>query len=369
MKADPNWASAPGETIQRLMMLREIPRDELAEALNLSLERFDALIGGHVRITLEIAEALSEHLGSSSRFWFARDKSYVRELARLGTSGPDDEDSWATTMPVRSMKRLGWLSQTARGDSLRADLLGFFDCANLQEWGIRYSTGVGEVAFRTSLAYPADGMATLVWLRVGEKKADELRLEKYSCKSFRTLLPSLKKLSAFKHPKSFISRIQTACSSVGVAVTTARAPEGCRASGASWVNRNGNPVIHLSFRHLSEDHFWFTFFHEVGHVLLHGNSHIDGENSGTLAVDQGEQEAEADAFAQEALVTSDIRARLMAGRPNRAAIISAAREADVTPGIVVGQLENAGTLAHGKLSFLKRRYRWENDSYLPVLRT
>jgi Zn-dependent peptidase ImmA (M78 family) len=213
-------------------------------------------------------------------------------------------------------------------------------------------------------------MATLVWLRVGEKQADDLRLPKYDRDRFRIVLPTLKKLSAFKHPKSFLLRIKNACSSVGVAVTTARAPEGCRASGASWFNRNGNPVIHLSFRHLSEDHFWFTFFHEAAHVLLHGESHIDGESSSPLALDQATQEEEANVFAQQVLIALDIRERLMDRRPNRASIISAARDADVTPGIVVGQLENAGVLAYGKMSFLKRRYRWEdNDPYVPELLT
>jgi HTH-type transcriptional regulator / antitoxin HigA len=196
-----------------------------------------------------------------------------------------------------------------------------------------------------------------------------LRLGKYNRKQFKAILPTLKKLSAFKHPKSFLPRIQSACSAVGVAVTTSRAPEGCRASGASWFNRNGNPVIHLSFRHLSEDHFWFSFFHEAGHVVLHGQSHIDGEGASVLAADQTEREAEANAFAEGTLLSSDVRERLMATRPGRAAIIAAARESNVTPGIVVGQLENAGVLSHGKMSFLKRRYHWEHDPYVPTLRS
>ena len=29
--------------------------------------------------------------------------------------------------------------------------------------------------------------------------------------------------------------------------------------------------IQMSFRFLTDDHFWFTFFHEVGHLILHPN--------------------------------------------------------------------------------------------------
>ncbi|MGJ5019642.1 ImmA/IrrE family metallo-endopeptidase [Bradyrhizobium oligotrophicum] len=368
MTVEADWASAPGETIQRIMALREISSEELADGLGLGDDEFQALIIGEVRVTLTIAERLAQNLGSSPRFWLARDKSYVRERARLGIVGPADENAWANTMPVRSMKRYGWLPPMVRGAALQSHLLSFFDCGSLREWGVRYSSGVGEVAFKASLAFPADGMATLVWLRVGEKQAEHLKLGRYDQNLFRSTLPSLKRLSAFKHPEVFLGRLRSACGAAGVAVTTSRAPEGCRASGASWFGRGGNPVIHLSFRHLSEDHFWFTFFHEAAHILLHGESHIDGESVGDLAFDQAEQEAEADMFARDVLVPPNVRARLIEGRPTRSTVIASAREAGVTPGIVVGQLENAGVLAHGQLSFLKRRYRWDDSPYVPVMR-
>src|SRR4051794_7746899 len=109
MREDPNWASPPGETIQRLIAAREIQPEELADRLGLRMEQLDALIGGQTRISLAIAEVLAETLGSSPRFWLARDKSYVREVARLGTAGPVEENSWVAAMPTKSMKRYGWL--------------------------------------------------------------------------------------------------------------------------------------------------------------------------------------------------------------------------------------------------------------------
>lgn len=368
MNFSPNWASPPGETIRRLLAVREVSSEELAERIGLRGKQFEALIAGRSRITLEIAEGLAEVLGSSARFWLARDKSYVRELARLGATGAVDEESWIASMPTKSMKRYGWLPHGTRGPSLRSHLLEFFDCATLQEWGGRYSSGVGEVAFRTSLAFAADGMATLVWLRAGERLGDTLRLPSYDPEAFKKVLPTLKKLSVFKHPRNYLARIQSICGAVGVAVTSSRAPDGCRASGASWFNRNGNPIIHLSFRHLSEDHFWFTFFHEAGHVVLHGQSHIDGEGLSPVAADLTSKEDEANLFAQDLLLPAGIRERLVAGPVTRKTVIAAAREANVTPGVVVGQLENAGVVAHGKMSFLKRRYQWQDDSFIPSLR-
>ena len=41
-------------------------------------------------------------------------------------------------------------------------------------------------------------------------------------------------------------------------------------SGATrWLTPE-KALIQLSLRHKSDDQLWFTFFHETGHVLLHG---------------------------------------------------------------------------------------------------
>ena len=58
----------------------------------------------------------------------------------------------------------------------------------------------------------------------------------------------------------------------------------------------------LSFRYLSDDHFWFTFFHEAAHLLLHGEKSTFVEDEAT---DQTEKEKQANAFAAGMLVPSD----------------------------------------------------------------
>ncbi|WP_164771996.1 ImmA/IrrE family metallo-endopeptidase [Mesorhizobium sp. M2C.T.Ca.TU.002.02.1.1] len=368
MTVEPNWASPPGATIARVMKMREIDAAELADAMNLSAEDFDSLLRGRHRLNKEMAAVLADNLGSTARFWLARDKDYIRELARLGQTDVMDANNWLQSMPLSSMRRFGWLPKDSRTRQAQMkDLLAFFDCDSLQNWGLRYSSGVGAVAFRTSLAFASDGMATLVWLRAGEVQLPTSAV-KFDRTRFKQILPSLKRLSAFKQPSRMLERLREACLKVGVLVTTARAPEGCRASGASWFDSAGRPVIHLSFRHLSEDHFWFTFFHEAAHVLLHGENHIDGEGSETMGSDTERQEAEANAYAQTLLLPDEIREPLLARRAISAKlVVDAARAARVTAGVVVGQLERAGAIAHGKLSFLKHRYRWTSDPYVPEL--
>lgn len=369
MRTEPNWASPPGATIARIIKTREIDSSEFADAVGLKSHEFDELLLGKLRLSAKLAEALAEQLGSTARFWLARDKDYLKELARLGAADVTTIDQWAQSMPVASMRRFGWLTADSRTKLARNDaLLTFFDCKNIQEWGLRYSAGVGAVAFRTSLAFASDGMATLVWLRAGEAQLAPCPNAYFDREEFKRILPSLKRLSAFKRPATILQRLREACVGVGVSITTARAPDGCRASGASWFDANGRPVIHLSFRHLTEDHFWFTFFHEAAHVILHGQTHIDGEEVDALRADTETQEDEANSYAQDILLPDDIRQDLLDRQVLSAkAIMQAAKAAKVTAGVVVGQLEKNKAIQHGKFSFLKHRYRWGTNSYVPEL--
>jgi len=369
MRTEPNWASPPGATIARVMKAREIDPSEFADAVGLKVHEFDELLHGKLRLSESLAEALAEQLGSTARFWLARDKDYLKELARLGAADVTAIDQWAQSMPVASMKRFGWLPADSRTKLARNNaLLSFFDCKSIQDWGQRYSAGVGAVAFRTSLTFASDGMATLVWLRAGEAQLAPQPNARFDHEEFERILPSLKRLSAFKRPETILQRLREACAVVGVSITTARAPEGCRASGASWFDASGRPVIHLSFRHLSEDHFWFTFFHEAAHIILHGQTHIDSDGVEVMGEDTEKQEDEANAYAQAILLPDDIRQDLLSRQVLSAkAILQAAKVAKVTAGVIVGQLEKAEAIKYGKFSFLKHRYRWGANSYVPDL--
>lgn len=366
---EPNWSSPPGETITRLMGSREIDTADLADAMGLSIDDFDALMKGHRRLTEEDASVLAANLGSTARFWLARDATYVLDMARLDGGGSEaSEASWLGSMPASSMRKFGWVTKgTWAKEKLREEILAFFGCATIQEWGKRYSSGVGAVAFRTSVSLESDGMATLVWLRAGEIATADRDLPKFDIVAFKRLLPGLKKLSAFKRPSAFLPRLVEACHDVGVAVATARSPAGCRASGASWFDIKGNPIVLLSFRHMAEDHFWFTFFHEAAHVVLHGQNHIDGDGGQVMGNDTEGQEHEANDFAQEILFPAELRAELDERGYGPKAVRGIARAAGVTPGIIVGQLEKAGVVRHGQLNYLRHRYRWGDDPYVPEL--
>lgn len=365
---EPNWASPPGDTISRMAAAEKISVRELAERIGFEEGLLSRIMEGRVVISDEIGDALSSKLGASRQFWIERYNQFLSDRARLAGSAPTQAlSTWGQLFPVRALRELGWLPKGSRGERLSEDILRFFGCDSISGWNARYSTGIGQVAFRTSFVFEADEMATLAWLRIGEMQAENLTLAKFSARKFEKRLTELKKLCALKHPELFFPRLRQACAEAGVGLVSSKAPKGCRASGATWTSPKGNPIVLLSFRYLSEDHFWFTFFHEAAHVILHGTDRISVDGTDPSPLGTSVCEDEADIFAQETLVPADLRDEMLNAMPTRLHARRVARKAGVTPGIIVGQLQKAGALQPHQFNDLKRRYKWEGNTILPVL--
>ncbi len=82
-------------------------------------------------------------------------------------------------------------------------------------------------------------------------------------------MPELKAIIA-NHPEGFFNQLQSICLEAGVKVVYTPCINKAPISGSTcWLNGD-TPFIQLTGRYNRNDSFWFTFFHEAGHILLHG---------------------------------------------------------------------------------------------------
>jgi len=112
----------------------------------------------------------------------------------------------------------------------------------------------------------------------------------------------------------------------------------------------------LSFRHLTDDHFWFSLFHEAGHLILHEDDGLFLELKNSADKDK---EEEANLFAQNILIPETERDEFLSlNEKSWKKIVRFSKKIGVSTGIVVGQLQHAKRVDHGKLEKLKTRYKW-----------
>jgi len=80
---EPNWASAPGETIADCIEHVGMSRLELGEQLGLCSMKVKQLFEGELAITPALAEKLEQVVGSTAQFWLNREANYRVSLARI----------------------------------------------------------------------------------------------------------------------------------------------------------------------------------------------------------------------------------------------------------------------------------------------
>ena len=110
-------------------------------------------------------------------------------------------------------------------------------------------------------------------------------------------------------------------------------------------------VVGLTVRGKDADRFWFSLFHELGHIVLGHINKIDGTND--------EDEISADAFASDTLIPQDSLLRFMSahvGAYNKRAIIDYADSIGIDAGIVVGRLQKEGAIRYDWFNDLKTKY-------------
>ncbi|RDI57155.1 ImmA/IrrE family metallo-endopeptidase [Microvirga subterranea] len=349
-----DWFSMPGDTLLSLMERRNVSAHELAEGLVGGMDAVRGLLAGSCRIDARLAEELAFALGGSAEFWLRRQANFDESLARVVSMiYPNEGEEWLKRVPVPGSRAKGRLSEPQRRDEVRRRLV-FFNVNSLQAWMRRYGSIRSETQFRTSPTLLSDDGAVSMWLRQGELEAALLPSKPWNAEGLRDRLGAIRSLSRIGHPTRFLPKLRDLLAEVGVALVAVRAPTGCRASGATRMISADKAMILMSFRHRADDHFWFTLFHEIGHLLLHGGqTFIDDEETF-----QDDPEREANEFARGCIVPAQRQSEFECLRPERKSVLRFSVSVGTAPGLIVGQMQHRKMIGHDRLNSLKRRWTW-----------
>ena len=354
---NPDWFSPPSESIRYLLRQKAVPAHYLASQLHGGTDTLRGLFDGTVTIDRTIAKSLTNILGGTERFWLSRQDIYDKALERA-THLTSDEDinGWLSQIPTPDPKPRGRMTATGRLTELRRRLV-FYNVSNLRSWTKRYGTFGSSTLFRKSDAYRADTGSVSMWLRLGELESDMITTRPWNAENLRDRLPSIRKLCRVSQPTRFIPRLRALFAESGVAMAVVPSPQGCPASGATKWLSSDKAMILVSFRYRTDDQFWFTLFHEIGHLLLHqADTFVDGDV--TLPEDQFETEA--NDFARDCIIPAEKRSEFEDLPHDYRSVVRFSVSVHISPGLTVGQLQHEGQIEYNRLNFLKRRWNWHD---------
>ena len=349
----PDWFSKPADSLLGLMRRRDIPIETVADVLDGGMETMRGLVSGTHAVDKDLARSLSASVGGSPKFWLKRQANYERALDFALRKALGELDEWLESVPAPGGKPRGRLSDARKKTELRKRL-EFYGVSSLRAWNAKYGQMRSKTQFRTSQAFSSNAGSVSLWLRQGELEAALTTTRRWNSDGLRDLIDDILKLSKIRQPNRFLPRLKALASEVGVAVVALRAPKGCKASGASRLVTPEKAMVLLSFRHLSDDHFWFTLLHEFGHLILHGgNAFVDTDDT---YIDDHEREA--NGFASSYIVPPARWEEFANLRYDRDSVLRFSVSLGIAPGLIVGQLQHRGVIPRDRLNFLKRRWTW-----------
>lgn len=304
-----------------------------------------AVLNGESSITPEMAVLFENVLKIPARFWLENQRQYDEFIARTRRVIVIEEAiEWAKCFPYAQMAKFGWVDATRIAEEKVEELFKFFGLSNKTAWENYYLGQKLKLSFRISLKHTSEPFAISAWLRQGEILASQLKAADFDERKFKTNLQTIKGIMA-KQPADFFPQLQSLCAEAGVKVVyTPCLPKAPISGSSRWLN--DTPLIQLSARYGQNDRFWFTFFHEAGHILLHGKKYISLENI-EFSEAEVDKEKEADEFSVNWTFTPEQEKEVLAAAPlNENDIAAFAQKFNTHPAMIIGRFHHKGLLPY-----------------------
>lgn len=295
------------------MKEQQVQRYEAERFRSASLERL-----------VEIADALNVRISNRA------------ELLGDGRLSSVDPAHWGA-FPVAEMYKRGWFEDFAGTLSAARK-----DAATLVPHFFREAQALGSPAALHRKSVRASGQVHEPAIAAWEARVLTLAQRRAPDVSFDRSLTSADWLSALVHFSAEPDgprKVEEHLRAIGIVLVLEPQLPGTLLDGAALRCGSGISVVAMTLRHDRLDNFWFTLLHEVGHLALHIDEALSAIFDDTESPASSAIEAEADDFAQEALLPSSVWLTCIARftRTDKA-VLSDAKRLGISPAIIAGRI-------------------------------
>lgn len=358
----------PGETVVDYLDAYGWTQRDLSRRAGLTPKTISEICNGKAPISASTSLAFERVFGRPAQFWMnlqgRYDEAQVRQKEAEHSA---DWKQWVRKFPVNEMRARGWLAP--KGDDPNTDvpaMLRFLGVSSPESWNAVWEAS--RVSYRQTRRFQTDDFAISAWVRATELAADEIAVESFDEKRAIAALPALRSITREPIDKALMTDAPEICASFGVAVVVVPALPRTGISGcARWLGDKA--ILALSLRYKVDDQIWFTFFHELGHILKHRKRQafiLDNADEtlsdGVVDPEMQVFEDEANRFAGDTLIPpAELKDFISLGVFDNKSIHDFADAMNIAPGILVGRLQREGLLAPHQGTRLKQRVDWSFD--------
>lgn len=333
----------PGYYIKEIIDNSGLTQADFARRLGTTPKNISVLVRGEQSLSVDIAGKLSRMLGSSISYWLNLQQKYD-ELTAEFMSLEENEKERETFKLIDYgyfRKNFGFPDLRRRIDEQIECVRKYLSVASLtvleeEDLAVDFRS-CRETLTRSNI------VNSNVMLQIAINEALQKKTPRFDKKKFEGCIDYV--LTLTKNHGDFLTEIKTVFEQAGVYLSVLPNIKDSGISGATK-RVDGKVMILVNERTHYEDTFWFTLFHEIGHVI-----------NGKLGP-SSEAESVGDDYAPSMLVPDepyhDFILNYDAG--NEKSIKEFARKIDRDPGIVLGRLLIENKIPNSDIK-LYERYR------------
>ena len=356
---EPKSVSHPGETVLDYLEFHGWSQRDLARRAGITPKTISEICNGKAPITPVTALAFENVFGRPAGLWLNLQRCYDEAEARQRQAVKSLAwAEWAKNFPLKEMRSLQFSLPTGASDV--DSLLKFFGVSSPESWETVWRGSA--VAYRQTRVFKTRQEAIAAWVREAEIEARGLDVADFDEERLRSSLEALRRLTR-ERAETIMGPLQSICAKAGVAVVLVHGlPQTCISGCAKWLS-DKRALVGLTLRYKTDDQLWFTFFHEIGHILLHRNKRsfvvdnaADDLSDQVVDPEMKQYEEEANRFAADTLIPPKALGDfLREGKLASEAIYAFAEQIGIGPGIVVGRLQHDGVLARHQGNAFKQK--------------
>ena len=356
----PDLVIHPGETIADILEERNLTQKELAKRAGVSEPFLSDVINGKKDISKSLAMGLEYALGVPSSFWLNLQANYDAELLSLQEEKTIQEDEKRVLTALHEV--VDYLGKSAHlPDDLTQEqtiiwLRKYFKVSSLL--GLRELAPTG--AFRLSEAAAIDQDVLGAWLCLCKVRSEKRCIsQRFDGALTEQLISEIKAIICY--PKGDLRGILTDLfARYGIDFSIMHSFHGAPVHGYIDRKSDGSYQMVVTIRGAFADIFWFSLFHELGHIV-NGDLSKPGSFIDTCESNDSERESKADCFAKDALIDlTSYNEFVNKGSFTLSSIKDFAQTQNVPPYIVIGRLQKEGFVPWSRFANYKPRFKWAN---------
>ncbi len=334
----PDYAVPPGKTLQEVMASLGMSQKELAIRAGLTVQTLNRIFKGEQPITYETANRLELVTGVPARYWNNLELQYQEQLAKIAEQKRMQSDlDWLQTIPTKELRKRGYITSGTDAKSVPEDIellretLAFYGVSSVKTWHDLWD--VPALAARRSSCFESHPGPASAWIRQGELQAQKVECKPYEKDRFHDALQTIRNLTR-ETSAVFEPGMKRLCADAGVALSLVPEMKNVPWNGATKWLFSQKAMLLLCLRGKGEDKFWFSFFHEAGHILHDSKKDLlinDGSHDDP-------REVHADRFAADFLIPAHYDKEI-SGYRSRDEVVSLADKLGISPGIVAGRYQ------------------------------